>query len=359
MLIPVAIPRRCALSARGSTSRLGPVPEQLLIVLKFCLLALVYVFFFRVLRAVWAQLREPELASAATAAPAAAPRAAAAPAPAATKRRSAPAAVSLVVREPKGLAGTTYALTDELTLGRAPGCHITLDDTYANEATALINAIWEHEIDHSRGEMVKAGDAWGDVDITNPSYYAPAYYRVFGKFVGKESDWNKVVDSSYRIIEASLSAERGNATNGLVPAWCNSQGVPTEAYGGAPLHFQNDSTRTPFRVGQDYCYFGEPRAKAYMEKITSFYLQVGVSNIVDGYNLDGSPHPEHSDGTSLPASFVGPAAVGAMYNADNLAFVDEAYSALATLKLDAGTIYYQKSWTALSLLMLNGGFIEL
>ncbi len=114
------------------------MPEQLLIVLKFCLLALVYVFFFRVLRAVWAQLREPELATAATAAPAAAPRASAAPAPAATKRRSAPPAVSLVVREPKGLAGTTYALTDELTLGRAPGCHITLDDTYVSQVHARV-----------------------------------------------------------------------------------------------------------------------------------------------------------------------------------------------------------------------------
>ena len=59
---------RCALSARGSTGRLGPVPEQLLIVLKFCLLALVYLFFFRVLRAVWAQLREPELVPATPAA---------------------------------------------------------------------------------------------------------------------------------------------------------------------------------------------------------------------------------------------------------------------------------------------------
>ncbi len=235
----------------------------------------------------------------------------------------------------------------------------TLDDTYANEATALINAIWEHEVDHSRGEMLKPGDTWGDTDITNISYFAPAYYRVFGKFVGKESDWNKVVESSYRIIEASLSAERGNTSNGLVPAWCNSAGVPTEAYEGAPLHFQNDSTRTPFRVGQDYCYFGEPRARAYMQKITSFYLGVGVANIVDGYDLDGTPHPEHSDGTSLPASFVGPAAVGALYSSDNLPFVDEAYAALATLGLEAGTIYYQKSWTALSLLMLNGTFVEL
>lgn len=112
------------------------MPEQLLIVLKFCLLALVYLFFFRVLRAVWAQLREPELAPAAPAPAAGAPQVAPAPAP--SKRRAASTAVSLVVREPKGLAGTSYALTDELTIGRSPGCHITLDDTYVSQVHARV-----------------------------------------------------------------------------------------------------------------------------------------------------------------------------------------------------------------------------
>lgn len=235
----------------------------------------------------------------------------------------------------------------------------TLDDTYLNYAVDLINRIWEHEVDHTRGEMVKAGDEWGDVDITNPSYFAPAYYRVFGQVTGREADWNAVVDSSYLIIERSLNAASGNQENGLVPAWCTSQGVPTEAYAGAPLHFQNDSTRTPFRVGQDYCYFGEPRAKQYLEKISAFYSGVGVANIVDGYDLNGAPRPERSMDGLQAASFVGPAGVGAMNDPLNQVFVDEAYAALATLQLTAGTSYYQKSWTALSLLMMTGNFVEL
>jgi hypothetical protein len=35
------------------------VSDQLLFVLKLCLLALLYLFFFRVVRAVWAELRTP------------------------------------------------------------------------------------------------------------------------------------------------------------------------------------------------------------------------------------------------------------------------------------------------------------
>lgn len=230
--------------------------------------------------------------------------------------------------------------------------------SYHDDAVALIEAMWEHEIDHSRNGMPLPGDAWGGADITNISYYAPAYYRVFGEVTGNVEGWQQVIDTSYAIIELSLSEANGNAENGLVPAWCDSQGVPVEAFEGAPTHFQNDSTRTPFRVGQDYCYYGEPRALEYMQKIANFYVGVGVGNIIDGYDLDGTPHPEHSMNGSQAASFVGPAAVAAMGSDEFQSFLDEAYLAVAGGGLDAGTIYYQASWEALSLLMLSGNFIE-
>jgi endoglucanase len=195
--------------------------------------------------------------------------------------------------------------------------------------------------------------------VTNISYFAPAYYRVFGELTDNVDGWNAAVDRSYEIVSLSLSEAQGNAENGLVPAWCDSRGVPVEAFGGAPTHFQNDSTRTPFRIGQDYCYFGEPRALEYMKKITSFYTAVGVENIVDGYELDGTPRPDFSMNGLQPASFIGPAGVGALYSAENQEFINAAYAALATGELTAGTIYYQKSWSALSLLMMTGNFTVL
>jgi len=106
-----------------------------------------------------------------------------------------------------------------------------------NYAKDLIDAIWNHEVDHNRGEMLKPGDQWGDVEVTNPSYFAPAYYRVFGQITGKTQDWNNVVDASYSIIEKSLNAASGNQDNGLVPAWCDSTGTPVEAFSGAPEYF--------------------------------------------------------------------------------------------------------------------------
>jgi len=234
----------------------------------------------------------------------------------------------------------------------------TLSDTYLNHAKKLIDAIWNFEVDHSRQDMLKPGDQWGDVDVTNPSYFAPAYYRVFGPLTGKTAEWTRVLDTSYAILEKSLNTASGNADNGLVPAWCSSSGVPGGA-AGAPLNFQNDATRTPFRIAEDYCFSNEARAKTYLGKISSFYAGVGVANITNGYDLNGTPHPEKVFPAGLQAaSFVGPAGVGAMHSAQYQSFIDQAYAELATLKLSAGTIYYQKSWTALSLLMLTGNLLD-
>lgn len=113
--------------------------EQLLTVLKLCLLALLYLFFLRVLRAVWTEVNPPRrLVEAAPAATkgrrAAAPRAARQ-----RSRRGAPSPPTrLVVVEPADRAGTEYALGEELTLGRAGGCSIVLDEQYVSQVHARV-----------------------------------------------------------------------------------------------------------------------------------------------------------------------------------------------------------------------------
>jgi len=116
------------------------VSEQLLFILKLCLLALLYLFFFRVLRAVWAELRPPKLIEVT-------PRVAAAGAPAkgrsarkaAKQQRAQPRAEPrLVVVEPTDQRGRAFPLGAEMTVGRAAGCQITLDDTYASQIHARV-----------------------------------------------------------------------------------------------------------------------------------------------------------------------------------------------------------------------------
>ena len=109
------------------------MPESLLTILKFCSLALLYLFLLRVVRAVWAEVAGPRAARPA-------PRAAATPAPARGRRDrgSAKGAARLKVVEPAEQSGRAYDLADELTVGRAAGCQITLDDTYASQLHARI-----------------------------------------------------------------------------------------------------------------------------------------------------------------------------------------------------------------------------
>lgn len=119
------------------------MPEPLLNVLKICLLILLYLFFFRVLRAVWAEVHLARQSSTgpATGRAGRSGRGSAkqgggrAPRRTRTRERTPP---RLSVIEPAELAGTTYPLGDELTVGRAAGCQITLDDTYASQVHARL-----------------------------------------------------------------------------------------------------------------------------------------------------------------------------------------------------------------------------
>jgi pSer/pThr/pTyr-binding forkhead associated (FHA) protein len=105
------------------------VPDQLLNLLKIFLLLLLYLFFLRVLRAVWAEVNPPKLVEAP-----AKPRREKATRPA--KGKHAPPVLRLVA--PAELKGRTYPLGEEVTVGRAAGCQVTIDDTYASQLHARV-----------------------------------------------------------------------------------------------------------------------------------------------------------------------------------------------------------------------------
>ncbi len=109
------------------------MPGPLLTFLKYVFLALLYLFFLRVLRAVWTEVREPEAAGGAAAAGGPRP-----PAPAVPVARPQPVGHLSVVAPPER-AGHRYRLGDELTVGRAPGCGIALDgDTFVSQMHARV-----------------------------------------------------------------------------------------------------------------------------------------------------------------------------------------------------------------------------
>ena len=167
----------------------------------------------------------------------------------------------------------------------------SLSTTYLAAAKKLIDAMWQHEVDHGRNNVLTPGDQFADGSVINISYFAPAYYRVFARVSGN-SGWNQTVETTYTVIAATLNAQNGNASNGLVPAWSTPAGVPMAPAGTSdPIYHQLDSCRTPFRIGEDYCWNAEPRALTYLQKISSFYAGVTVAAMVDGYDLNGTAAP--------------------------------------------------------------------
>ena len=103
-----------------------------------------------------------------------------------------------------------------------------------------------------------------------------------------------------RHIIASLTTANGNASNGLVPAWCASNNNVISGSQAGPYHYQYDSCRTPFRIALDWCWFGETRAKDYLTKTSNFFSGIGAANIVDGYELTGAKKVQFSPATAAP-----------------------------------------------------------
>jgi hypothetical protein len=111
--------------------------DQLLNIFKLGLMGLVYLFLLRVVRAVWVEIAPPRPVAPDARRGRRAARAA--PAPAAPKaRRTRGAPSELVAVEPPEKAGQRYPLGDELTVGRAAGCQIAVEDTYVSQLHARV-----------------------------------------------------------------------------------------------------------------------------------------------------------------------------------------------------------------------------
>ncbi len=130
--------------------------EPLLNVMKIMLLAGLYLFFVRVLWSVYNELRDPRTRVQRRAEPVPPVHAQAGPKNATSRRgamaapparahqsAAAPAAVGLLigqlmVLEPPEHAGLTWALGNEITIGRAATCGLHIDDTYVSSVHARI-----------------------------------------------------------------------------------------------------------------------------------------------------------------------------------------------------------------------------
>ncbi len=127
------------------------MPESVLTVLKLVFLAALYLFLARIVRAVWveifaerrtaiadAEANSPTSAKAAVAPVATPPKEAQSRRERRAEKKSAATALILRIAEPPVQRGQTYPVQDEMTLGRAAGCAVVINDTFASQLHARI-----------------------------------------------------------------------------------------------------------------------------------------------------------------------------------------------------------------------------
>ncbi len=205
---------------------------------------------------------------------------------------------------------------------------------YLAAAKSVITAIATNCI--GVDNTLKPGDSWGDADVpVYPDYFAPSYYRVFAK-VTSDPNWSgAIIDRNYTVL-AMVSG-----SNGLVPDKTSTTLQPNGNYG-------YDACRTPWRIGMDYCFNAEPRAKAYLDNVGAFFDKIGADNIVDGYATSGS-----GTGNAHNMAFIGPAGVAGMDGYPSL--LDGAFKFGAA---GSDTSYFGQSLSVLTMLMMSGNFVD-
>jgi hypothetical protein len=131
--------------------------QNLLRVLEVFLVALVWLFFFRVIRAVWVEVRPPKARLAATDVQVGLPQQAA-PRKEKGRGRARRGTLRLTVVEPEAQRGESFELADELTVGRAAGCGVRVDDAFTSNIHARLfrrdGSLWLEDLGSTNGTWV-------------------------------------------------------------------------------------------------------------------------------------------------------------------------------------------------------------
>ena len=127
--------------------------QNLLRALEVFLVALIWLFFFRVIRAVWVEVRPPKIRAAVADVQVGLP-----PPPARQDKSRGKRGLRLTVVEPEAQRGESFELSDELTVGRAPGCGVRVEDAYTSNLHARLfrrdRSLWIEDLGSTNGTWV-------------------------------------------------------------------------------------------------------------------------------------------------------------------------------------------------------------
>ena len=131
--------------------------QNLLRALEIFVVALIWLFFFRVIRAVWVEVKPPKARLAAAQVQVGVPTTAVRRD---RGRERGARGLRLKIMEPEAQRGQSFELADELTVGRAAGCGVRVEDAYTSNIHARIfrrdGALWVEDLGSTNGTWVNA-----------------------------------------------------------------------------------------------------------------------------------------------------------------------------------------------------------
>ena len=256
-----------------------------------------------------------------------------------------------------GAGGATDAEVD-VAMALVVASYQWQSNAYLNDAKSLISVIRNKEFE---GSIQKPGDNFGGSALVNPSYFAPAYYKVFKTLEpAYASFWDAAVTKGYQIIAA---ADKNN--NGLVPDWCDANGNYSNlanAYEGQGRNFIYDAVRTPFRSAIDVLWFGSADGATYCTKLIDWAYNNhngGTQSLGSSYNATGSKlDASHSNtfvGCFSIAAMAADATKGTHSSANYLSFLNNGYTDNRNTNPGYGQ-YFNATFKVISQFVMTGNF---
>jgi endo-1,4-beta-D-glucanase Y len=167
---------------------------------------------------------------------------------------------------------------------------------YAKKSLLVQQDILKLETGRAGGKLYLQPGTWNmaQAPITvNPSYLSPAHYKIFNQMQA-DPRWAELTDSAYDVLWKSSQQIGGSVGVGLPANWVSvtddGSVVKADAF---DINYTYDAFRTSFRVGLDYAWFGDSRAKNYLtvSGARNFLLNQLISQgkIFAEYAHDGNP----------------------------------------------------------------------
>ncbi len=187
------------------------------------------------------------------------------------------------------------------------------DKKYLTESQKIVSDIWKKEVVRRNNEFYLISSpegTYGENLLVNPSYIAPANYKIFAK-IDPKHNWQQLVNDSYSLLtDIQKRSSVGLPTNWVAVApsgdliSASHMGVQSEDY------FGYDAFRVDWRMADDV---QDPRAQKILTILNTFYQDQWSKNnmIASEYDINGVASSDYAD---IPSSAGAVIALHAMKN---------------------------------------------